>query len=195
MVGRRPQWRSDDAYSRRRELFARAAPIFERFGYRGATLKALAAACGLSIPALYRYFPSKRAFALFPLPPLYPELQGPVPDFETLEPASVLGWWIEAAVGDMPNYLLAVRLLFEAGVTPDEDRRLRAALAEHADGLAAVVRRAAPALRPDVARRIASTMIEMTTGPAMTGLPRTPDELRRDLRALLRGYGIALPRP
>ena len=70
----RLEWRNDDGVGRRHELYARAAPIFRKHGYAGTTLKALARACELSIPALYRYFPSKKAFALFPLMALYPEL-------------------------------------------------------------------------------------------------------------------------
>ena len=74
---KRPEWRTDGLVARRSELYVRASPTFRRYGYRESTLKALAAACGLSIPALYRYFPSKRAFGLFPLVALYPELHQP----------------------------------------------------------------------------------------------------------------------
>jgi len=63
----RPEWTSDEPFARRRELYLRAAPILRTHGYRGSTLKALANACGLSISALNRYFPSKKALALFPL--------------------------------------------------------------------------------------------------------------------------------
>ncbi|MEJ7697786.1 MAG: helix-turn-helix domain-containing protein [Candidatus Limnocylindrales bacterium] len=57
----------DSLRVRRQALYRLAAPVFRRHGYRQATLKQLAAACGMSIPALYRYFPSKRDFALYPL--------------------------------------------------------------------------------------------------------------------------------
>ena len=83
---------SDDLYARRRELYRRGAPVFRRYGYREATLKTLARACGLSIPALYRYFPSKRAFALFPLVALYPELNSPPPDVSG-DPSALLSGW------------------------------------------------------------------------------------------------------
>ena len=190
----RRRWRSDDAYARRKELYALAAPVFEQHGYDGATLKALAHACGLSIPGLYRYFPSKRAFALFPLPPLYPELHGEAPDLETGDPAALLAGWVDAAVREMPGYTLAARLAFEAGLTAAEQRRMRDNLAIHAEVLGATIERASPTLARDVARRIASTMIEMTAGPAISGLARTPADLGRDLRVLLRGYGIVLRR-
>ncbi len=99
----RPEWRSDEPYARRRELYVRAAPVFRKHGYRGATLKALADACGLSIPAIYRYFPSKKAFALFPLAALYPELQAPPPNVTAGDPLELLAGWVEAAAAEMPN--------------------------------------------------------------------------------------------
>lgn len=54
---------------RRLDLYKMAAPVFRTFGYRQVTMKALAHACGVSAPALYRYFPSKLDFATFPLAP------------------------------------------------------------------------------------------------------------------------------
>ncbi len=51
--------------ARRRELFASAAPVFRRYGYRGATIKALAHACGLSPASLYHYFGSKEEMATY----------------------------------------------------------------------------------------------------------------------------------
>ena len=42
-----------------------AAPVFRRYGYRGATIKALAHACGLSPASLYHYFGSKEEMATY----------------------------------------------------------------------------------------------------------------------------------
>lgn len=58
-----------DRQERRLELYVKAAPLFRALGYRQVTMKALAHACGLTAPALYRYFPSKLDFATFPLAP------------------------------------------------------------------------------------------------------------------------------
>ena len=189
----RPEWQGEDRYARRHELYVRAAPVFERHGYGGSTLKALADACDISIPGLYRYFPSKRAFALYPLPPLYPELQRPAPDLTTGDPATLLSWWIEAAVSERPYYLLALRLALEAGLTAEEDARVTSNLGDHAKQLGHVIARAAPHLGGDGAVQVATAMIELTTAPALSRLRREPGDLRRDLRALLRGYGIVLP--
>ena len=55
----------DRLEGRRRELFALAAPVFRRHGYRGATMKALAHACGLSPASLHHYFGSKEELATY----------------------------------------------------------------------------------------------------------------------------------
>jgi AcrR family transcriptional regulator len=53
--------------ARRWELYAAARPVFERAGFRNSTVAELAWAAGLRPASLYYYFPSKAAFALFPL--------------------------------------------------------------------------------------------------------------------------------
>jgi AcrR family transcriptional regulator len=189
----RPEWRSVEPSARRRELYLRAAPVFRTQGYRGATLKALAAACGLSIPALYRYFPSKRAFALFPLVSLYPELHAPPPDLSVGDPAGHLAYWIDNAVSEAPMYLLAAKLIREVDLSDHDQRRLNRNLNEHIVLVGDVARRAAPHLSEAMARDLASTMINLALGPALTGLEPQPHNLRRELRSLLRGYGVVVP--
>ena len=187
----RREWTSDGLPARRRELYLRAAPTFRAQGYRGSTLKALAAGCGLSIPALYRYFPSKRAFALYPLVALYPELHDPAPNIAAGDPRSHLAGWIDAAVAEMPNYTLALRLAREVGLTPQEQTRIEKNLAIHIDQVAAL---ASASARLDAAtsRELASAMISIATGAAVTGIDIEPASLRRRLVALLRGYGLVL---
>jgi AcrR family transcriptional regulator len=189
---RRPDWTSDERRGRRRELYVRAAPTFRTHGYRGSTLKALAAACGLSIPALYRYFPSKRAFALYPLVALYPELHGPPPEPSSGDPGSLLSGWIDAAVAEMSNYTLALRLAREIGLTPPEQARVEANLATHIGVVADLARRAAPDLEVAASRELATAMISVASGPAITGIDIEPASLRHQLERLLRGYGLSI---
>lgn len=188
----RREWRGDEPHARRRELYECAGTVFRTCGYRGATLKALAAACGLSIPALYRYFPSKKAFALFPLAALYPELHGTQPDLSLGDPAGHLSRWIDGAVAEAPNYILAARLLREVPLTHDEQRRMDESLREHIALMGELARRAAPHLTEAQARNLASTMVSVALGPAITGIEPEPGFLRGELRALLRGHGIAI---
>lgn len=189
----RPEWTSNELFARRRELYVRAAPVFRKHGYRGATLKVLARACRLSIPALYRYFPSKRAFALYPLISLYPELHAPRPDATVGDPLSRLSGWIEGAVAEMPNYILAARLSREVRLHDEEQRRADANLADHVAILGDLARRAGPHLDDRTAQELARTMVNVVVGPALTGLDPEPQALRRELRALLRGYGLFIP--
>jgi AcrR family transcriptional regulator len=49
------------AQTRRDEIIQEAAKLFDREGYRAATLEELAAAVGLAKPTLYHYFPTKDA--------------------------------------------------------------------------------------------------------------------------------------
>lgn len=183
-VGRPPQ----DLYARRRALYARAAPLFRQLGYRQVTLKALARACGVSIPALYRYFPSKRAFALFPLVATDPSLHRiPVfpPDADPLLP---LRHFVEAAVAEMPQYLLALSLQREMDHDEVDLPAQAVNLAAVAQALAAQACAAAPALSDDAAREFARAALALVTGPALVELGTTPAELRRQLHILLRAY-------
>jgi AcrR family transcriptional regulator len=47
--------------SRRQEILSQAAELFAHRGFHGVSMSDLGAACGVSGPALYRYFPSKDA--------------------------------------------------------------------------------------------------------------------------------------
>jgi len=190
------RWNSDDLVTRRHELYSRAAAVFRGHGYRGSTLKALAEACGLSMAGLYRYFPSKRAFALFPLMAMYPELHGPPPDVSGGDPVVHLSAWVEGATREMPNYILAMRMALEIGLSADERAKIDADLAAHASVVGSLVLRAQPRLNRRVATEIAGTMMSIAVGPALTGLDPAPESMGRDLRALLHTYGIrTLSRP
>lgn len=46
---------------RKRQILGEATKLFSRHGYDKVTIKELADACGITEPALYRYFPSKEA--------------------------------------------------------------------------------------------------------------------------------------
>ena len=189
MSAGRIDWVGETPYQRRYELYARAAPVFTRYGYRGATLKALARASGLSIPGLYRYFPSKRAFALFPLVALHPELHE-APTLAGADPRRALADWVDAASSMLPFYTLALRLSHEIGLSPTEQRKVEGNLGEHASLLARLARDAAPQLTPRSAGELAMAMIGLASAPGGIGLAPQPTTLHRQLRRLLRSYGV-----
>jgi hypothetical protein len=123
---------------------------------------------------------------------MYPELHAPPPDLTVGDPAAHLAFWIDSAATEAPLYLLAARLMREIDLTDDERRRTNANLSEHIALVGAVARRAAPHLSEAAARDLASTMINVALGPALTGIEVEPDNLRRELRSLLRGYGVVV---
>lgn len=90
-----------DRHARRFDLYVKAAPLFRSFGYRQVTMKALAHACGITAPALYRYFPSKLEFATFPFSPA---------------PESFCAYLLARAAERHEDQLLRLRAVLEAAV-------------------------------------------------------------------------------
>lgn len=50
---------TDQQRKARRQIIEAAAGLFEEYGYKGTSMKAIASAVGISAPALYWHFPSK----------------------------------------------------------------------------------------------------------------------------------------
>ncbi len=185
-AGGRPAY---DPYDHRRDLYIKAAPLFRTFGYRQVTMKALAHACGVSAPALYRYFPSKLDFALFPLevPPagycatILRRVAAAQED-----PLIGLRAALESALADIDLLVLAIRLRIEAGrdspdpfVTHDFD--------SPAMVIAEIIGRCVPAMgdrAADLAQTLASLFI--ASGATDRGLP--PEVAWRRTVAVLRSY-------
>ena len=90
----------------------------------------------------------------------------------------------------MPNYILALRLALEAGLRDDEQRRVEANLVAHVTAVGGLAQRAAPHLDERAATELAWAMINIACGPALSRIEPQPDGLRRQLHALLRGYGL-----
>jgi TetR/AcrR family transcriptional repressor of nem operon len=181
------RWRGGDRLdARRRELFALAAPVFRGRGYRGATIKELAHACHLSPASLYHYFPSKRDLATY-------LVRRPRLDWEstwvdpTIDPLSQLGQLIRLAIGELPNYLLALQLSEEAGdASPAGDDRARA-FREGEAVFGRLIAAAAPGLQRERAAGIARDLLAILAGTAYTGLDPDPERaVRARIVGLLR---------
>jgi AcrR family transcriptional regulator len=180
---------AQDPYERRIELYAKAAPVFRTFGYRQVTMKALAHACGVSAPALYRYFPSKLDFALFPL------AEPPTGYCATLltraadahaDPLLSLRAALEAAVAQADLMALGVQLAIEAGRDgPDAFSR------DRLDSLDATIRdvllRCVPTLAVS-AQDLAHTLVSLVVASAAAGASLAPEDLWRQGGAVVRGY-------
>jgi AcrR family transcriptional regulator len=184
--GGRPAY---DPYQRRVDLYVKAAPVFRTFGYRQVTMKALAHACGLSAPALYRYFPSKLDFALFPLadPPTgyCAALMTAAADAQA-DPLRGLRAALEEGVAHADLLALGVQLAIEAG--RDEREVLSPS---RIDSLDASVRDVLLHCVPALGRRAqdcAHTLVALvvTAGAAKASL--APEDLWRQGGPVVRAY-------
>lgn len=163
---------------RRYELFLLAAPVFERHGFQGATVKALAHACHLSPAGLYHYFDSKEELATW-------LLRGPRMSWETtfvdpgLEPLEQLRQLIDLSLDSLPVYLLALRLAEE--IEGGESRRDQTAGFREGEAVyGRLIHAAAPGLSRDEALGIARHVLAVLIGTATIGLDPEPDAAIRD---------------
>jgi AcrR family transcriptional regulator len=164
---------------RRRQLFALAAPVFRRYGYRGATIKALAHACGLSPASLYHYFGSKEEMATY-------LLHRPRMDWDSIwvdpeaDPLRQLAQLLDLSLTELPDYLLALRLADEiAGTTSNTATHART-FREGEAVFGRLVAASAPGMSREAATRTARDALSAMVGSAILGLDPEPDAAVRD---------------
>lgn len=168
-------WRrlGTESYRRRYELFFLAAPVFERRGYRGATVRALAQACYLSPAGLYHWFASKADLATYPL-------RAPRVSWETtyvdpaVDPLAQLGGMVDLAVQHVRLYLLAIRLQEEITGSRD-DRSVAAAFRQGEAVFARLAHETAPTLEREEAVILGRDLMALLVGSAIAGLDPEPN--------------------
>lgn len=178
-----------DPYQRRVDLYLKAAPVFRTFGYRQVTMKALAHACGVSAPALYRYFPSKLDFALFPLadPPTgYCVTMMTTAAGAHSDPLRALRAALEVAVAHSDLLALGVRLAIEAG-EDEQDVISRDRLDSLDASMAEVLLHCLPALGHG-ARDLAHTLVSLVVAAGAAKGSLAPEDLWRQGGQVLRSY-------
>ncbi len=190
LLTQRPGGRpGQDPYQRRVDLYAKAAPIFRTFGYRQVTMKALAHACGVSAPALYRYFPSKLDFALFPLaePPTgYCAMLLTMAADAHVDPLLGLRAALEAAAAHADLIALAVQLAIEAG-RDDQDMFSR----DRLDSLDATIRDVLLSCVPTLAagaQDLAHTLVSLVVTAGAARAPLAHEDLWRQGWPVVRAY-------
>lgn len=159
---------SAEPYGRRLHLYVQAAPVFEEHGYRGATIKALAHACGLSPASLYHYFGSKAEMATYPLtaPALSWENTFVDPD---LDPLIQLSELLDMSVAMFPIWNLAMRLYAE--IEGQVDERVRSAGFRQGEAVfGRLLFAVASELERADAEAIARDVLASLVGTAHTGL-------------------------
>jgi AcrR family transcriptional regulator len=175
-------WRlrvDDPLEARRRELFRLAVPVFRRYGYRGATVKALAHACGLSPASLYHYFDSKEEMATYLLRRPRMDWDSTWVDPET-DPLVQLAQLVDMSLSELPNYLLALRLTDEIAGTTSGDGSHARTFREGEAVYARLVAASAPAMSRDNATRVARDALSAMVGSAIVGLDSEPEAAVRE---------------
>jgi AcrR family transcriptional regulator len=169
---------------RRHELFRLAAPVFRTYGYRDATIKALAHVCHLSPAALYHYFPSKAAFATFLIDddPLDWDSTRIDPD---IDPLDQLRMSVDLVIDVMPTYLLAIDLARQMG-RPLDQSGLARFFGQGEAVFGRVIAAAAPSLEPTDARELARRVLAVIVAGPTTGLAADPVSVRATTIDLLR---------
>ena len=148
--------------ARRRELFSLAAPVFRVHGYRGSTVKALAHACHLTPAGLYHYFDSKADLATWLVRQPHLDWQLVYVD-PTVDPVRQLGSFVDLAIGELPDFLLALDLAEELEV-PGVAMKRRALFREGENVLGRYLAAVRPGLTPDAARDLAALILSLLVG-------------------------------
>ena len=163
-----------------------AAPVFRRYGYRQATIKTLAHACGLSPASLYHYFGSKQEMATYLLRRPRMDWDSTWVDPET-DPLVQLAQLLDLSLTELPDYLLALRLADEvAGIASDDGAHAHT-FREGEAVFARLVAASAPGMARATATRVARDALSAMVGSAILGLDPEPEAaVRERVAAVLR---------
>jgi len=156
-----------------------AAPVFRRHGFRGATIKALAHACGLSPASLYHYFGSKEEMATY-------LVRRPRMDWDstwvdpTTDSLAQLAQLLDLSLAELPNYLLALRLADEIAETAPDPGSHTGTFREGEAVFARLVAASAPGMSRAAATRVARDALSALVGSAVVGLDPEPQAAVRE---------------
>ncbi len=173
----------EDVFRRRLEIYTAVAPLLEKAGARGLTMRQAAAAAHMSVGGIYYYFPAKRDLVLFVLSPdalqrlcEQPQLLAPL---ERTDPHAHLATFLEGLVRGVPLLRPAVLAAIELGAGPALDFAEATMTVKVPEFV-----RAVKAVRPDIGDVEAQTIdraVRHTTLGAMLDRNVTPSELRNEL--------------
>src|SRR2546428_151709 len=194
-ITRRTGRPADDAVARRAEIFRRARPLLEEFGYREVTVKQLARACHMSPAALYHWFPTKRDLVLYPLSP--PDRSGRCELLRRrlageTEPLRCLRAWIDFVLEERESVILALRLAPEA-VPAGGLARPGGDIGMSLDEAAAFVVSLVDDITHEQAEDLVRELFAVVMAPALTGMPVPRDVAAAHAVRLMRRHLV--PRP
>jgi AcrR family transcriptional regulator len=186
----------EDGFVRRRDIYVSVAPLIEKVGAKGFTMRQAANAAHMSLGGVYHYFPSKRDLALFGVSP--EALQRSCTEFHQQyghlarkDPEAFLAASLEALVGVVtfcrPALVAAVELGADAALDAI-DAAMEVTLAEFVEPLKAV--------RPDLGDpeidAVQRALRHAVIGAALDR-SATSTDLRRELHSILELRLLARP--
>ena len=187
----------EDGFRRRWEIYLAAAPLLEKVGAKGLTMRQAAAAAHMSVGGIYHYFPSKRDLVLYGLSP--ESIQGQcqqshqrLAPLERTDPHAHLAAFLD----DLVQVVSAVRPALVAAVELGAGAALDTIEAAMNLALQEFVR-AIRAVRTDMGDAEAQTLdraLRHTMFGAMLDRSVTPSDLHSELRAIVEMRLLAHPR-
>jgi AcrR family transcriptional regulator len=174
---------------RRWAMFAAARPVFERSGYRNATVAELAWTSGLRPASLYHWFPSKAGFALFPLNSENGLCQAWHVRAAQLPPDPMLR--LEGLLDHISRHIESIGLALKLADEMADDRAVagaaRTAVRQARDDFRALGKTLDSNLDSARADDLFQAVATMAVGQ-VPGIDRDPEGLRRQLNDLARGW-------
>ncbi len=186
----------EDVFQRRLEIYTAVAPLLEKAGPRGLTMRQAAVAAHMSVGGLYHYFPSKRDLVLFVLSPealqrLCEQPHEMPPPMQPADSRVNLATFLEGLVRGVPFLRPAVLAAIELGAGPAfafVETTMTVSVPDFV--------RAVKDVRPDIgdaeARAIDRAVRHATLG-AMLDRSVSASELRNELYSIVQRGPIARP--
>jgi AcrR family transcriptional regulator len=184
----------EDVFQRRLEIYTAVAPLLEKTGPRGLTMRQAAVAAHMSVGGIYHYFPSKRDLVLFVLSPeaLQRLCQQPhemPPPTERTDSRTHLATFLEGLVRGVPFLRPAVLAAIELGAGPAFDF-IENTMTVSVPEFVQAVRDVRPGIGEAEAQAIDRAVRHATLG-AMLDRNISASELRNELYLIVQRQSVA----
>ena len=187
----------EDGFRRRWEIYTAAAPLIEKVGVRGLTMRQAATAAHMSLGGIYHYFGSKRDLVLYGVSP--EALEGLCQDFhqQRAQPEQTdLQAYLAGFLDWLPSVVSLCRPALLAAIELGTDQALDTMEAAINATLQQFVR-TIRAVRTDMTDAEAQTLdraMRHTLFGAMLDRSAIPSDLRNELRSIVEMRLLAHPR-
>jgi AcrR family transcriptional regulator len=181
----------EDRLRRQHEIFVAVAPLIERYGAKGLSMRQAARAAHLSLGGLYHYFPTKRDLVLHALKPealnrLCTEFHARYAGLELSNPAQ----YVAADVDYMAHQCFFIRPAYQAAIELGAEEawdHIRAGIDGGLDSCTRPLRHALPGCTENEIHSLGRSL-RRTFFSALIDRTVTPTELRDELISLVHGW-------